>query len=158
MSYADRLRAPLTMIWNALRSCLIRILQAGPIPRHIAFIMDGNRRFATKQGLQSISGHQQGYLKVLYIPTVFATKYVHTLGISNTRCLAQLLDALQWCLDLGVEAITVYAFSIDNFRRETQEVDALMTLAEEKLLDLLNVGTCRPAGCFSAEIGVLSWP
>jgi len=35
--------------------------------------------------------------------------------------------------------MTVYAFSIDNFRRETQEVEALMTLAEEKLLDLLNV-------------------
>lgn len=57
--------------------------------------------------------------------------------------LVQLLDALQWCLDLGVQAITVYAFSIDNFRRESEEVDALMVLAEEKLLDLLNVG-CSP--------------
>ncbi|KAL0047546.1 hypothetical protein WJX82_006242 [Trebouxia sp. C0006] len=73
--------------------------------------MDGNRRFATNQGLQTITGHQQGYLK--------------------------LLDALQWCLDLGVEAITVYAFSIDNFRRDPREVAALMCLAEEKLLDLL---------------------
>ncbi|KAL0037676.1 hypothetical protein WJX77_007334 [Trebouxia sp. C0004] len=73
--------------------------------------MDGNRRFARKQGLQTIIGHQQGYLK--------------------------LLDALQWCLDLGVEAITVYAFSIDNFRRDPREVAALMCLAEEKLLDLL---------------------
>lgn len=51
----------------------------------------------------------------------------------------QLLDALQWCLDLGVEAITVYAFSIDNFRRDPREVEALMCLAEEKLLDLLCV-------------------
>ncbi len=51
----------------------------------------------------------------------------------------QLLDALQWCLDLGVEAITVYAFSIDNFRRDPHEVAALMCLAEEKLLDLLCV-------------------
>ena len=42
-------------------------------------------------------------------------------------------------MDLGVEAITVNAFSIDNFRREKQEVDALMALAEEKLLDLLDV-------------------
>lgn len=55
----------------------------------------------------------------------------------------QLLDALQWCLDLGVQAITVYAFSIDNFRRESEEVHALMMLAEEKLLDLLNVGSLR---------------
>ena len=51
----------------------------------------------------------------------------------------QLLDALQWCLNLGVEAITVYAFSIDNFRRDPREVAALMCLAEEKLLDLLCV-------------------
>lgn len=60
---------------------------------------------------------------------------------TNHVVLVQLLDALQWCLDLGVQAITVYAFSIDNFRRESEEVDALMMLAEEKLLDLLNVGS-----------------
>lgn len=51
----------------------------------------------------------------------------------------QLLDALQWSLDLGVKAITVYAFSIDNFRRGAEEVEALMTLAEQKLLDLMKV-------------------
>ena len=49
------------------------------------------------------------------------------------------MDTLRWSLDLGVKAITVYAFSIDNFRRESEEVDALMALAEEKLLDILNV-------------------
>ena len=57
----------------------------------------------------------------------------------DCRLALQLLDALQWCLDLGVEAITVYAFSIDNFRRGPKEVEALMELAEEKLLDLINV-------------------
>lgn len=53
--------------------------------------------------------------------------------------LLQLLDALQWSLDLGVKAITVYAFSIDNFRRGTEEVNALMALAEQKLLELMEV-------------------
>lgn len=62
----------------------------------------------------------------------------------DCRLALQLLDALQWCLDLGVEAITVYAFSIDNFRRGPKEVEALMELAEEKLLDLLNV--CHTLG------------
>lgn len=108
----DRIRALYLMMWGWVKAALVYIVRSGPIPKHVAFIMDGNRRFATKQGLQSISGHQQGYQK--------------------------LLDALQWCLDLGVEAITVYAFSIDNFRRDRQEVDALMALAEEKLLDLLD--------------------
>lgn len=40
---------------------------------------------------------------------------------------------------MGVKAITVYAFSIDNFRRGTEEVDALMALAEQKLLELMEV-------------------
>ncbi|DBA74691.1 TPA: hypothetical protein ACH3X2_009356 [Trebouxia sp. C0005] len=111
MSYFGTLYEVAACVWEAIKKCLIAVLRAGPIPKHLAFIMDGNRRFATKQGLQTITGHQQGYLK--------------------------LLDALQWCLDLGVEAITVYAFSIDNFRRDPREVASLMRLAEEKLLDLL---------------------
>lgn len=74
--------------------------------------------------------------------------------------LLQLLDALQWCLDLGVQAITVYAFSIDNFRRESEEVDALMTLAEDKFLDLLNVGLHLDWKLCTAEITsqVPRWP
>ncbi|DBA83966.1 TPA: hypothetical protein ACH3X1_006459 [Trebouxia sp. C0004] len=111
MFYFGILYAVAAYVWEVIKKCLIAVLRAGPIPKHLAFIMDGNRRFARKQGLQTIIGHQQGYLK--------------------------LLDALQWCLDLGVEAITVYAFSIDNFRRDPREVAALMCLAEEKLLDLL---------------------
>ena len=67
MSIADGLRKLVSRACTTLISCVICVLQAGPIPKHIAFIMDGNRRFAKKQGLQSISGHQQGYLKVLHI-------------------------------------------------------------------------------------------
>lgn len=65
MLFANGLRQFATRIWITIRSCIIAILRAGPVPKHIGFIMDGNRRFAKKQGLQSISGHQQGYLKVL---------------------------------------------------------------------------------------------
>ena len=137
MVFADRLYKLAAYVWVKLRSCIIGILQAGPVPKHIAFVMDGNRRFAKKQGLQSITGHQQGYLKVR--SALCSLQQLYSFSIHAYICL-QLLDALQWCLDLGVQAITVYAFSIDNFRRESSEVDALMTLAEEKLLDLLNVG------------------
>ena len=49
---------------KAIRKAIIAVLRHGPVPQHIAFIMDGNRRFATKQGLKRIHGHQQGYLKV----------------------------------------------------------------------------------------------
>ena len=53
--------------------------------------------------------------------------------------LVQLLDALEWCLEMGVSCVSVYAFSIDNFKRPPQEVAMLMQLAEEKLEELLQV-------------------
>ena len=51
----------------------------------------------------------------------------------------QLLDALEWCLEMGVSCVSVFAFSIDNFKRPPQEVAMLMQLAEEKLEELLQV-------------------
>ena len=51
----------------------------------------------------------------------------------------QLQDALEWCLDLGISWVSVYAFSIDNFKRPPQEVAMLMQLAEEKLEELMQV-------------------
>lgn len=44
----------------------------------------------------------------------------------------KLAEALQWCLDIGIEEVTVYAFSIENFKRSKTEVDTLMQLAREK--------------------------
>ena len=43
----------------------------------------------------------------------------------------------QWCLDLGIPEVTVYAFSIENFKRSKEEVDALMDLSREKFKRLL---------------------
>lgn len=51
----------------------------------------------------------------------------------------QLLDALEWCLEIGITCVSAYAFSIDNFKRPSDEVDMLMRLAEEKLEELLHV-------------------
>ena len=62
------------------------MLRAGVIPRHIGFIMDGNRRYAKEQGLKKEEGHRQG-LKSLKL-------------------------ALEYCLELGVEVVTTYAFSL----------------------------------------------
>ncbi|KAK9815737.1 hypothetical protein WJX72_008740 [[Myrmecia] bisecta] len=107
--------APSSSAWQQLckrsRGWLGAVLRAGPIPQHVAFIMDGNRRFAERLHLERFSGHQMGYQK--------------------------LLDALEWCLDLGVQCVSVYAFSIENFRRSPEEVATLMALAEEKLQQLL---------------------
>ncbi|XP_034945444.1 dehydrodolichyl diphosphate synthase complex subunit DHDDS [Chelonus insularis] len=97
---------------NILQLCAMKIIKNGPIPRHVAFIMDGNRRYADKKRFNSLKGHTDGF-----------NKLAHT---------------LQWCLDLGIKEVTVYAFSIENFKRSHDEVNGLLKLAEEKFTNLLD--------------------
>lgn len=89
----------------------VNVIKCGPVPKHIAFIMDGNRRFAKKTNVERIEGHSKGFDK--------------------------LAECLQWCLELGVKEVTVYAFSIENFKRSQDEVDKLMDLATKKFAKLL---------------------
>jgi hypothetical protein len=58
--------------------------------------------------------------------------------------LPQMKDIIQWCLDLGVTVVSVYAFSIDNFKRPPDEVQDLMQLAIAKFEELMQV--CAGAG------------
>lgn len=95
---------------SLLEDTTIRVLRAGPIPAHIAFIMDGNRRFATQRHLAKPLGHAFGTLRFEQM--------------------------LRWCFRLGIRTITVYAFSIENFRRPQDEVDTLMCLAIDKFREL----------------------
>jgi ditrans,polycis-polyprenyl diphosphate synthase len=55
----------------------------------------------------------------------------------NSNRFDKLTEVLQWCLLLGIKEVTVYAFSIENFRRSQEEVDQLMSLAREKFKRLL---------------------
>lgn len=90
----------------------INVLKVGSIPRHVAVIMDGNRRFAKQSGVATIEGHSKGFDK--------------------------LAETLQWCRELGVKEVTVYAFSIENFKRGEKEVEALLNLAKEKFKVLIS--------------------
>ena len=56
----------------------------------------------------------------------------------------QLLDALEWCSEVGVQCVSVYAFSVENFKRSPEEVNALMQLAEIKLQEMLKVSLSWP--------------
>ncbi|CAL5371386.1 hypothetical protein CsSME_00006044 [Camellia sinensis var. sinensis] len=98
-------------LWMYIRKFLFSILCVGPIPDHIAFIMDGNRRYAKKQKLEEGSGHKAGFLA--------------------------LMSLLKYCYELGVKYTTIYAFSIDNFRRRPEEVQYVMDLMLEKIEGLL---------------------
>lgn len=100
-----------SMHWLSRSAC--RVLRASPhVPRHVAFIMDGNRRFARAHSAPSSAGHASGYEK--------------------------LKQTLEWCLELGVKMVTVYAFSIDNFKRADDEVEQLMRLAKNKFIEMIN--------------------
>lgn len=92
-------------------STFCEILKIGAyIPKSVAVIMDGNRRYAEKKNFQKIKGHEDG--------------------------LNKLLDVLLWCIELEIKELSVFAFSIDNFNRSKEEVDSLMTLAKEKFARL----------------------
>ena len=80
-------------------------------PEHIAIILDGNRRWALGRSLNPYIGHYY--------------------GADKTERL------LSWCLDFGVETITLYVFSTENFKRPQEEVDEIMQLFREKLQALL---------------------
>ncbi|KAF4673980.1 hypothetical protein FOL47_009898 [Perkinsus chesapeaki] len=88
----------------------IDILRRGNVPEHVAFIMDGNRRYATSHHLPKVQGHRYGYEK--------------------------LIQVLKWCLHLGVKYVSAYTFSVDNFNRSREEVTYLMDLASSKFAEL----------------------
>lgn len=81
-----------------------------PVPNHVAIIMDGNRRFASQEGKMPLDGHLAGREK--------------------------LEDVLEWCVDLGIRVLTVYAFSTENFNRSKEEVSSLMSLFEKNFLKI----------------------
>ena len=76
--------------------------EAGPIPKHIAIIMDGNGRWAKQKGKMRVSGHYE--------------------GVESVR------DITEVCAEIGIEYLTLYTFSTENWYRPVSEVDALMQL------------------------------
>lgn len=82
------------------------------VPRHLAIIMDGNGRWARARGLPRHAGHRA--------------------GTQNIR------PILEGCLDYGIEVLTVYAFSTENWARPRAEVGGLMRLLEQSLTEQLD--------------------
>jgi tritrans,polycis-undecaprenyl-diphosphate synthase [geranylgeranyl-diphosphate specific] len=81
-------------------------------PRHVGIILDGNRRFARKQGLDvPWYGHRKGAAKVM--------------------------EVLEILWEAGVKVCTLYAFSVENFERNKDEVHEIMELAKEKFSELV---------------------
>lgn len=81
----------------------------GPFPAHIAVIMDGNGRWAEGRGLRRVFGHKEGITSVREITTE--------------------------CARMGVESLTLFAFSVENWKRPDPEVRYLMRLLRQFLID-----------------------
>ncbi|KZT02389.1 Di-trans-poly-cis-decaprenylcistransferase [Laetiporus sulphureus 93-53] len=96
------------------QDALLTVLAAGPVPRHVAFVMDGNRRYARMHNKRVFEGHSDGFLALRRV--------------------------LKICMRLNVRCVSVYAFALENFKRTPEEVQALMNLAEEKLLEMCQHG------------------
>lgn len=92
---------------SAEEATLLGKLDLARLPRHVAVIMDGNGRWAQKRHLPRIAGHRSG------------TKTART--------------TIETCARLRIEALTLYAFSVDNWRRPKTETDFLMQLLREYL-------------------------
>ncbi len=96
--------------YSAYEAKLEKEVLAEETPRHLAIIMDGNRRFAQEMGLSSGSGHEEGKRK--------------------------LEEVFDWCQRAGIRVLTVYAFSTENFQRSGDEVELLMEMFEESFYTL----------------------
>jgi len=74
-------------------------------PKHIGIILDGNRRYAKKSGLPSLIGHRKGF--------------------ENVK------NLFKWCKELDIKELSLFCFSMQNFNRKPEEIEALMDIFEE---------------------------
>jgi|SRR3989338_204440 len=87
-------------------------MKQSKIPKHVAIILDGNRRYAKKFGLPKLRGHEKGFNKIK--------------------------DMLKWCTELGIKEATLYCFSTENFNRDQKEKNYLFNLFRKKIREFKN--------------------
>ncbi len=89
------------------KSELLELARTQPVPEHVAIIMDGNGRWATRRGFPRVAGHRE--------------------GVKTARAVVRAAEAL------GLRYLTLYAFSTENWSRPAQEVSTLMKLLERAI-------------------------
>ena len=99
---------------------LLELVRAQPLPAHVAVIMDGNGRWATRRGFPRVAGHRE--------------------GVKAARAIVRAADTL------GLRYLTLYAFSTENWSRPEDEVSTLMSLLERSIHGELPGTACpRPS-------------
>ena len=101
------------------------------LPRHIAIILDGNGRWAKQRGMPRTAGHK--------------------VGAETFRKIAT------YCRDIGIDYLTVYAFSTENWKRPKEEVDTIMSLLKAYLLEAIDtMERDNVRLCFMGDMSVLN--
>ena len=123
-------------MWNRVRGLVGRAYrrhlrrEIDGVPAHVAVIQDGNRRYAREQGDDAPEGHRA--------------------GADTTE------RVLDWCADLGVSELTLYAFSTENFSRPDEELEPLFDLLEGKLREFADADRVHDQGVRVRAIGDVS--
>src|SRR5487761_93096 len=94
-------------VYRVYESFLSRSIKNGEVPKHIAIILDGNRRWASNKSAERVFGH-----------------------IAGADAAEELLD---WCHEMGIETITLFLLSTENLERSADEVNELFQLFYERL-------------------------
>jgi tritrans,polycis-undecaprenyl-diphosphate synthase [geranylgeranyl-diphosphate specific] len=101
----------LAPIYRLYEWMLWRQVTSSAGPKHVGVILDGNRRFAKSKGLMPWIGHQYGADKVR--------------------------EFLHWCYEAGIQGVTLYAFSTENFSRSKREVDEIFSIVKERYREII---------------------
>lgn len=101
---------PRGLLYPLYERQLANALDPARIPKHVGIILDGNRRWARSQGARASVGHRKG-----------ASKIVQFLG---------------WCEEVGVQHVTLWLLSTDNFAREPAEVEELVGIISDAVVEL----------------------
>src|SRR5947208_17107175 len=107
MALRSRSGTPRAELSTLSESKLLVRAREHPVPRHVAIIMDGNGRWATRRGLPRVAGHRE--------------------GVKTARAIVRAADTL------GLRYLTLYAFSTENWSRPEDEVSTLLSLLERAI-------------------------
>src|SRR6478735_3183401 len=105
------------VVYGAYERRVLKDLPKESLPRHVAVMLDGNRRWAKARGEGTATGHQAGADKIE--------------------------DLLEWCREAGVEYVTLWLLSTDNLHRPQEELEPLLKLIETAVSDLADSGHWR---------------
>jgi short-chain Z-isoprenyl diphosphate synthase len=105
------------VVYGAYERQVLKNLPKESLPRHVAVMLDGNRRWAKARGEATASGHQAGADKIE--------------------------DLLEWCREAGVQYVTLWLLSTDNLKRAQDELEPLLRIIETAVADLADTGNWR---------------